>query len=155
MIPSMPETSNPKIEKWVPFLKKIVKTPDKNTYFIGHSVGCQTIIRYLENLNDEVGGSLFVGGWLKLQNLETEEEKSVAKSWLETPINFDKVRKNCKNITAVFSDNDPWVGSENHNLFEEKLNARIIIEKGRGHFTELDKVKELPIVLKEFMKMCK
>src|SRR3990167_5523753 len=64
-IPVMPNTDEPKVNEWVGFLKKIVKNPDKDTYFIGHSIGCQTILRYLENLDKKIkiGGCIFVAGW--------------------------------------------------------------------------------------------
>ena len=45
--PAMPDSGNPKIEIWVPFLKNLVGRCDENTYFIGHSMGCRTIIKYL------------------------------------------------------------------------------------------------------------
>lgn len=40
--------------------------PDENTYFIGHSIGCQSIDRYLEILPSEtkIGGVVYVAGWL-------------------------------------------------------------------------------------------
>ncbi len=48
IIPNMPNTSKPKINAWVSYLKKIVGTLDEETYFIGHSIGCQAIMRLLE-----------------------------------------------------------------------------------------------------------
>ncbi len=47
----MPSPSAPKIEEWVNKLKELVPNPDNETVFIGHSIGCQTILRYLEQLN--------------------------------------------------------------------------------------------------------
>lgn len=44
--PSMPEPSRPQIETWVKFLEKQVGIPDENTFFFGHSIGAQTILRY-------------------------------------------------------------------------------------------------------------
>ena len=45
---NMPNTNKPKIEEWVGFLEKNIKEIDKETYFIGHSVGCQAVLRFLE-----------------------------------------------------------------------------------------------------------
>ena len=72
--PEMPDTAHPRIEKWVPFLKKAAKNADINTFFIGHSVGCQTILRFLEKFSGKIGGAVFVGGWITLNELETAEE---------------------------------------------------------------------------------
>ena len=33
---------------------------DENTYFVGHSIGCQAIMRYLESVDvKKIGGVLF------------------------------------------------------------------------------------------------
>src|SRR3989344_2112268 len=83
-VPAMPNSDNPKIRRWVGFLARLVKKADKDTYFVGHSIGCQTILRYLQATNQKVGGVVCVAGWFTLKNLETKEEKRVAKSWLKT-----------------------------------------------------------------------
>jgi len=152
-VPEMPETETPKMEKWVPHISKLVK-PNQDTYFVGHSIGCQTILRYLETLkeNTKIGGAVLVAGFLKTKPLETKEEVEIVTPWLQTPINFEKVRRACK-FTAIFSDDDPYVPLENAQLFKKKLGAKKIIEKSKGHFTEVDGVKELPVVLKELLKM--
>ncbi|HEY4501322.1 MAG TPA: alpha/beta hydrolase [Candidatus Paceibacterota bacterium] len=56
--PEMPDTNHPIIEKWVGHLKSVVGTVDENTYFIGHSIGCQTIMRFIETLNTKVKANL-------------------------------------------------------------------------------------------------
>ena len=130
--------------------------PNQDTYFVGHSIGCQTILRYLDSLpqNTKVGGAVLVAGFLKTKPLETKEEVETVTPWLETPINFEKVKRACK-FTATFSDDDSYVPLENAQLFKEKLGAKTIIEKNKGHFTEADGVKELPVVLEELLKIAK
>ena len=61
-VPQMPDADNPRIQNWVPAIAEIVGKPDKNTYFVGHSVGCQAITRYIESLPEKskVGGVIFV-----------------------------------------------------------------------------------------------
>src|SRR3989344_2952524 len=63
IVPAMPNTDNPKIEEWVSSLAKMVGQPDENTFFVGHSIGCQAILRYIESINKKVGGAVFVAGW--------------------------------------------------------------------------------------------
>jgi len=157
-LPQMPNTDAPTIKEWIQFLAKKVGKPDKDTYFVGHSIGCQTILRYLQTIDGKIGGIVFVAGWLPSIMLGTisDEEKTIAKPWIETSIDFEKVRKLTKNFTAIFSDNDPYVPLENVKFFKEKLGAKIIIEKNAGHFTEdLDGCMELPVALNELLKMMK
>ena len=48
VILSMPNPVAPEIGSWVKCLKDGVGEINENTFFVGHSIGCQTIIRYLE-----------------------------------------------------------------------------------------------------------
>lgn len=151
-LPQMPNTDTPTIKESIQFLAKIVGKPDADTYFVGHSLGCQTILRYLQAIDGKTGGAVFVAGFV-LSKL-TPEEEIIFKPWIETPIDFEKTKKAAKNFTAIFSDNDPFVPLENVKLFKEKLGAKIIIEKNAGHFTEdLDGCMELPVALNELLKM--
>ena len=154
-VPAMPESARPKIEAWVAHLSKIAGDVNENSYFVGHSIGCQTILRYLESLpaDKKVGGATFVAGWFTLMNLKTDEEKEIAKPWLEAPIDFDKVKQHTKKFFAIFSDDDKFVPQENKKLFGEQLGAKTTMEHAKGHFSESDGVIELPVVLDKFMQI--
>jgi predicted alpha/beta hydrolase family esterase len=143
-LPSMPSPLSPKIEEWVPHLVKVVGKPDQNTFFIGHSIGCQAILRYLETLStgERVGGALFLAPFLELPDIE----KKILKPWLDTPIQFEKIKEHLPGSIAVFSDDDPLVPIENKNLFEEKLGSKIEVVHKFNHFVTY---LELPIILKE------
>jgi hypothetical protein len=135
-VPEMPDTDAPVIEKWVDRLAEVVGAPDLETYFIGHSIGCQTIMRYLETVNTEVGGALFVAGWFNLGNLEDEDTKEVAKPWMENPINLEKVKSVLPKSILLISKDDPY------NCFEENLDkfnqivTHASVLDSAGHFTE-------------------
>ena len=153
----MPDTDNPKIEAWVSRIEKIVSQCDENTFFVGHSIGCQAIMRYLEKSfpdKDEkiAGGAVFVAPWLTLTGLESEEERITSSPWVNTPIDFEKVRTHAKKFICIFSDNDPYVPVENWEMFSKNLGAEIMIEKKIGHFSDDDKTKELPAALEAVLK---
>lgn len=159
IVPVMPDTNHPKIKSWKNKLNKTIIKPDKNTFFIGHSVGCQTILRYLESLpnSSKVGGVIFVAGWFNLTREVTsdKDQYKTAKPWMNTKINFNKILKHTKNFTAIFSNNDPYVPLSDSKIFKNKLKANIILEKNKGHFTQDDKIRKVPKVLKEFLKLTK
>lgn len=154
-VPAMPNPAEPKIETWVPFLSQLVGIPDANTFFVGHSIGCQTIIRYLETLPEDVkiGGAVFVAGWYNLRNLETEKEKRIAGPWVNTPRNDEKIKKAVNQAVAIFSDNDPFVLPGNQESWKEKIGAKIIVEHNKGHFSGSDGVSTLPSALDAVLKM--
>ncbi|MDP1629006.1 MAG: alpha/beta hydrolase [bacterium] len=156
-VPEMPDTSEPKINEWVSRLKQLAGKADKNTYFVGHSIGCQAILRYFESLDEgeKAGGAVFVAGWFTLKNLETEEEWETARPWLEIPVDFNKVRQRAGKFVAIFSDNDEFVPMKNKIMFEKKLGAKTALERQKGHFREEDGVKELPSALKAVLEIAK
>jgi len=147
---TMPDTHTPVIEKWVSHLAKEVGTPDEETFFVGHSIGCQAILRYLETVDKKVGGAFFVAGWFDLANMEDEEVKEIARPWIETKIDLEKVKKNLSKSFLFISDNDPYDCFElNKEKFSE-LGSEIIILHNAGHITEEDDFKELSILLEKF-----
>lgn len=156
-IPAMPDPDKPKIELWTQYLQNLVGESDKDTYFVGHSSGCQTIIRYLEKLPDDtkVGGCVFVAGWFTLTNLETDDDIEIAQPWLERLIDLEKVKTHTPNLVAIFSQNDPYVPMENRAMFEEDLGCKIIVLGQQGHLGGDDGIVELPVVLDELLKMSK
>lgn len=153
--PEMPNKDNPKIAKWIPALQNLVKNVDNETYFIGHSIGCQTILRYLETLpeNIKVGGAILIAPWFYLSDLETEEEKEIAKEWVETEMNFKKILSHTKNRVCIFGEDDEVVPLANKDLFKKNLGAKIIVEQNKGHYTEGDGVTSSETVLRELTRM--
>ena len=150
--PAMPNTDEPKIETWVPFLENVVGIPDENTFFVGHSIGCQAILRFLETLPEEtkIGGAIFVAGWFNLTN-QSEEEKIIAKPWTETPIDYAKMKANLFHSVAVLSDNDPYVPyEETKKDFETKLGSEVITIHEAGHFTSDDGFITFPQLVEIF-----
>lgn len=156
-VPAMPNPEHPKIEEWVPFLKNLVGKANKEIFFVGHSIGCQTILRYLEALHEKikVGGVVLVAPWVNLVNLSGPEEKKIAEPWLKTPIQWGKIVRHANNFVAFFSDNDPFVPLSDSKIFAEKLEAKIIVEHERGHFSGSDNVTEVHSVLNELLKIVK
>ncbi|MFA6042941.1 MAG: alpha/beta fold hydrolase [Patescibacteria group bacterium] len=150
VVPSMPHPSQPEIGTWVPTLAEAVGEPSSELVLIGHSMGCQTIMRYLETLPAEqhVGAVILVAGFFHLTGLQTDEERSIAQPWLVTPLDFATIQDRAQHITVILSDNDPFVPvAENKHEFETKLGARVIVLHGKGHLNEEAGISELPLLL--------
>ena len=154
----MPNTANPKIEEWVDYLNSKVELLNEGTYFIGHSIGCQTILRYLETKEiTKIGGILFVAPWLDLlpEAIEDEDSYNTAQPWINRPIDFEKVKQFTNNISCIFSDNDYFVSLEQEKEFRNKLNAKTVIVNNKGHISQDDDVYELQEILDLTQKMLK
>jgi hypothetical protein len=158
VIPQMPHALAPKINEWIIKIAEIVGAPDKDTYFIGHSLGCQAIARYLEALENGMtaGGAVFVAGFFKRISMfgDVLDVRDTVDVWLDTPIVLDDVKKHVQKSTAIFSDNDPIVPLDNQNDFRDKLGSRTIVIHHRGHYdfpTEI--ITAAPEILEEFLKI--
>lgn len=146
--PAMPDTNHPKMDAWVNHLAKIVGTPDEDCYFVGHSLGCITILRYLEKLKEagKIGGAILVAGFsddLGIQEL---------KNFFTKPIEWKKIRSNCKNFAAVHSDNDKWVPLKHGETFRKMLRTEVVVQHGMKHYGGDDGVTELPVTLSLLLK---
>lgn len=148
--PEMPDTDSPVIEKWVEYLKSVAGAVDESTYFIGHSIGCQTVMRFLEIVGVKAGGAIFVAGWFDLTN-QSEEEVEIAKPWITTPIDYKKVKDNLTKSIVILSDNDPYVPyEETKKNFETRLGSEVVTVPGAGHITSDDGFGPFPQLVEIF-----
>lgn len=155
-VPAFPETDAPQQTKWVPFLKERIGKPDDELFLIGHSVGCITILRYLETLQEgeRVGGVVLVAGFT--DNVGFDE----LKNYFEAPIDFIKIKTKSKNgFIAIHSDNDPYVDMKFGDVFKKEFGAELIIKHAMGHFSgSVDKEESctaLPDVVEAVEKLAK
>jgi predicted alpha/beta hydrolase family esterase len=152
-VPSMPETHIPKLALWLPKLQEVVGEPDEELYLVGHSSGCITILRYLEQLGEgqKVGGIVLVAGFT--DDLGFKE----LTNFFETPIDFEKIKTKAKHILAIHSDNDPYVPLKFGDILKDKLGAEVIVKHDMGHFSgpvdRTESITSLPEVTEEILAM--
>lgn len=151
-VPSMSNTEYPVLNEWLSYLKKIVGTVNKNTYFIGHSLGVITILRYLESLpaDQKIGGAVLVAGFAEAIEATEDEE---FESFFRTPLDFEKVRRVTGKFIAIHSNNDPVVPFVQGELFQNKLGAKLIVVPNGGHFDIDDGFAEFPVVLESVLEI--
>jgi predicted alpha/beta hydrolase family esterase len=155
IVPEMPETVTPTLQKWLPKLQEIANNPNENLYLVGHSLGCITILRYLENLkeNQKVGGVVMVAGFTDYLGYEE------LSTFFEEEINYDEINKHCDKFVAIHSDNDPYVSLEHGDIFKKELGARVVVKNQMGHFSgEIENEEscvELPDVYNSLLEISK
>ena len=149
---SMPNPDVPTIDAWTKHMEDNVYYVDQDTYFIGHSLGGQAILRYLEmNKGSQVGGAILIAPAFEVSDLETQEEKDIFRPWHDRPIDFTSIRSMGGKFFTIFSDNDQSVPLEvNKGIIEKGLTGKIIIEQGKGHFCKDDGVVDLPVAKEIF-----
>ena len=153
IVPAMPDTKKPTQEVWLPFLQGLVGTPTKNDFFVGHSLGCITILRFIENLKEgeKIGGAVLIAGFGA--DLKYNGYKHELATFFDATINWAKIRSHCTKFISIHSSNDPWVSIENSELFKQMLNAETLVIPNMKHFSGDDGVNELPIALESVLKL--
>lgn len=141
----MPDTEYPKIGPWVNKLKEVIGALRKDDVLIGHSIGCQTILRYLGTLapGKKIKKVILIAPWWYL-TLDESEQPEIVEPWLNSIVDFGKIKPKSGEFVCVFSNNDPWVPiDKNVEFFKKNLNPKIIIKEKMGHFTTDEGVTKL------------
>lgn len=130
----MPTPAAPTIPGWASALTAAVgPVPEASTVFLGHSVGCQAILRYLATLppGHTVEGVLFVAAWF-----EVEKPWDTLRPWLDTPVDLARARAAMRQCMVLLSDSDPFTPDwrRNTRLWEERMGAEVHVIPGARHF---------------------
>ncbi|MSU55147.1 MAG: serine hydrolase family protein [Candidatus Taylorbacteria bacterium] len=146
---TMPHADNPKVSEWLAEMKSVIGRPNKDTFFVGHSLGCIAIVRYIAQLpkTARVGGCVFVAGFSSDLNIQEISE------FTSLPLDIEKTKKHCVRLVNIFSDNDEYVSMAKSLEFQKTLGAKGVLERGRGHFTKREGVDALPSVFKALLDM--
>ncbi|MFL5345598.1 MAG: RBBP9/YdeN family alpha/beta hydrolase [Hyalangium sp.] len=146
----MPNPAQPTIPGWVGALSAAVgPTPAPSTVLMGHSVGCQAVIRYLATLppGHVIDGVLLVAAWW---DVDKPWESLVP--WVETPVDLERVRAAARRFVVLLSDNDPFTSNyvRNRRLWEERLGATVLLAPGARHFNNPREPAVLEALLSHF-----
>lgn len=140
-VPAMVPADAPTLEGWVPQLARVIGEPTPDTYCIGHSIGCITILRYLEQLPEakRIGGAVLVAGFT--DNLGYAE----LSSYFTTPIDWERIRSRViDGFVAIHSDNDRYVSLSHGDVFKDSLAAELIVLHAMQHFEGRSGITALP-----------
>ncbi|MEK9185785.1 MAG: alpha/beta hydrolase [Patescibacteria group bacterium] len=148
-VPQMPDTDSPTLQKSLPFLQKLVAKCGENDFFVGHSLGTITILKFLEALPDgeKAGGAVLVGGFSEAIGFEK------LSSFTEKPLDCEKVKKSVGKIIAIHSTDDRSVPYKFGEIIRDKLGAELITMHGAGHINHQKGFFKLPEALEAIQKI--
>lgn len=129
---TMPHADKPKVSEWVAEIKTVVGRPNKDTFFVAHSLGCIAVVRYLAELpkksspplsfspspeegerkkkkGAEVGGCVFVAGFLSSLGIPEIEEFCLPPQMVARGQNAERTRTNAEFFDKVKQRCDKFV----------------------------------------------
>ncbi len=155
-LPAMPHPERPIVSDWVAFITQLVGEPDHETVMIGHSIGCQAVLHYLETLGaagKSVAKTVLVAGAFPLGMSRAEAERTADGDaplvpWFMANLDPAKVKRAAGRCTVILSDDDPYLPIPKVTAtFKATLDPRIVMEHGYGHFNEDNHLTALPAAL--------
>lgn len=142
-MPDLPDSDRPNIKKYNMFILGSDWEFNGETVIIGHSSGAVAILGLLPELPVRVDTCILVSafrnnlGWKELDGL------------FEQPFNFEEIKNKSKRFILIYSDNDPYCPLEHAEYLSQKLGAKLIVQKGQGHFNmeQGEQYREFPLIL--------
>ena len=133
-MPLFPTPKDQSLENWMKVFEPYLININKETVFIGHSLGATFILSVLEKINIRIKACFLVAGFKSMLNID--EFDSVNKSFINKVFDWEKIKGNCENFYIYHSDNDPYVPLEQGQELASKLEAVLTVIKDAGHFNE-------------------
>lgn len=142
------------LASWLEVLKDYDQFINKETIFIGHSLGGLFLLRVLERLKHSVYAAFFVAAPVGVRPILFYES-----DYRFSGFSFDwsAIKSKAKHFTVFHSDNDPYVCLANGEKLAKELGANLIFIPNAGHLNaesgytrfdkllqEMDKILNLP-----------
>lgn len=139
----MPTPQEPKLDAWINQVAAAVQDIDSHTYFVAHSLGCITTLRYLQRQNPAkpIGGMVLVSGFDKpLPDLPMLDE------FTQQALDYDRLIRSANRRAVIAAKDDSIVPFAYSKELMEQLHADFYEVEHGGHFLESDGYTTLPIV---------
>lgn len=130
--------------------QRIVGIPHEQTYFLGHSLGGTTLLRYLETLPEDatIGGAIFVSTPIFDPHLVE------LRTFFETPFHFASVRSLLRNNARVIhGKHDPYVPMRDAHTLSSALDAPLTTIPSGYHLNDSSGITQLPEALDAFLNI--
>ncbi|MEK7170004.1 MAG: alpha/beta fold hydrolase [Patescibacteria group bacterium] len=131
-VPQFPTPEGQSVKAWRKILDGYEEYINKDTIFIGHSLGGLFLLRLLEQLPHKVKGAYFVGTPIGIRPLLNYERDSAFSGGFD--FNRDELKKKADTFVVFHSDNDPYVCLENGKELAKHLGIELSFVPNAGHF---------------------
>jgi len=148
----MPNSIAPDDAAWRSTMQTEVCDADENTFFVGHSLGCVTALRFIESLKptSRVGGVVMVSGFGGAVESLPELE-----GFTQQPLYYELLKKRIRQRAVLLSLNDDIVAPQHSLKLSQDLDAELQGIPHGGHFLDRDGFERLDKVWEILQAMLK
>jgi len=146
----MPTPKIPRLAKWLSALKSQSGNVDENSYFIAHSLGCVTLLRFIESLPDDtrIGGVILVSCFDEPLRL-----LPIVNSFTAVQPDYDAIVRRVGKAIVFSSTSDILVPMRLSEKVRDSLRADYVQIPDAGHFSAFDGYTKFPQLFDAFNKM--
>ena len=145
---NMPNSQSPKLKEWIDYMENSIKEIDENTIFIGHSLGCVTILNFLSNSNTtKIKGLFLVSGFVESSPIPALNE------FVTPRLNYNYLKQLTPNRISISAVDDDIIPYKYSKTMAERIDAKFTLLKEGKHFIDRDNFTEFPFLINEIKKL--
>lgn len=130
--PFFPTPVGQTLGNWMEEFEPYWQYVNEETVFVGRSIGPAFTLRLLEKSKTSVKAAFLLAGFCS--DLGVHQYRPFIETFVDGPFKWGKIRSMCKNFFVYHADNDPIVQLEKGRELARKLQTRLRLIKGAGHF---------------------
>jgi len=149
-VPRFPTPNGQSLDSWLTILDKYKQQINKNTIFIGHSLGGLFLLRVLERLPQPVYAAFFVAASIGVRPIlyyESDEKFS------GFTFNWQEIRKKARHFAVYHSNNDPYVSLANGEGLAKHLGVPLTLIPDAGHLNAESGYTKFPRLLEDINRV--
>lgn len=146
----LPDSANAKADAWLDYLQANIHQPDANHYFVAHSLGCITLLRYLDGLpaQTRIGGFVLVSGFADSLSLLPQLDE-----FTTPPLDYRQLIGIAPKRVVIASRDDAIVPYRQTAALSRSLKAQLFSVPHGGHFLGSEGYVQLPVVYEQILSM--
>ena len=144
IVPKFPTPLDQSLESWLRIIEKYEDKINKETVFIGHSLGATFILNYLEQNNKRIKAAFLVAGFHK--PLGSPYDK-LNITFLNKKFDWKKIKNHSNKFIVFGSDNDEYISLDITKEIAKNLDAELKIVHNGGHLNKKAGFERFPFLL--------
>lgn len=146
IVPTFPTPDGQSYDSWMSVVEPYFGQMNKETIFVGHSIGPAFMCCVLEKLQQPIAKSIMASPFLGL--LGNADFDVINETISAREFDWEKVKQNAGKLSLVHGDNDPYVPLHIAQDFAAKLSQPLEIIENGGHLNIAAGFTTFPRLLK-------